>query len=299
MGVRDHPTGMRTWCTQPARQQAVIGLARRAVVAGQRKPVERCLGSCGGASRQRRPSGAAHDLVAQPIGVLASKRFDGQSIRDRPHSCGDPLGRPQLARGLDDPGLVTIRHQKAVVIAERPILQAASTALAVSFEQVDDGGYGGLGAGGSLKREAHHVHARESDFRQRLIGKHRLVADCDTRIVHTHLGAPHPKGAAEDHGVRGLDLGHLDVRAGDRRTCFRTGIFGACDPGQHLAFVDVAIGVLGEPDTIRIDPDDRVTHRRLRWPRRPPFPHVAYTPSRGCGRRTRSGRPKCESETRR
>jgi hypothetical protein len=180
--------------------------------------------------------------------------------------------------GLYHDRSVRIGDDEAVVVGEVRVRPTARAGLAVAFQQGHDHLDGVGRVGRPLQREAQQVHAEQAGFglgasgpdpsgaTGELPGEHRLVADDHAVLVGPHLGAEHPPGPRQQHGVgvghlRDVDPGAAHRHLGVRRVR-RVGpdVVARRDPLEQLRLVGVAVAVLGEQDALVGDGDHRVAH---------------------------------------
>src|ERR1022692_1658105 len=115
--------------------------------------------------------------------------------------------------GLEDPRLERIGDSEAVVIGHRASLEAASSALAVAFEELGDNRNSPLRGPGALQCKAKQIHAGERARRVWLPREDRFVTDRHAVLVCPHLRSPHPERAADQMRTRLRDLRYLDPGA--------------------------------------------------------------------------------------
>ena len=98
---------------------------------------------------------------------------------------------PVFARRFQHVQLPAVHQQEGIVVV-KVMVKAAVAALSVGFQQRNQIIQRFSGTSAPLQRKTHHVHTGQTRFSVGAFGKHRLIADAESPLVHTHLRAPHP-----------------------------------------------------------------------------------------------------------
>ena len=166
-------------------------------------------------------------------------------------------GGPMAPGGLQQPDLLAVGNQEAVVVAKLAIPVTGRPALAIALQQLGDHQQRCLGAVGPLQRQAQQVHAQQCRRAAGQLRENRLVADCHAMLVDAHLRAPAPHRLGQDAGVTVGLL--LDFQIGGAQQ--RRGIIAYRSYAHHcLRLGRLAVRILGQPDAVGRDQGLGVTH---------------------------------------
>jgi hypothetical protein len=204
--------------------------------------VPQARGLAGQMLSSRLSPSAPGDARAKCIAVFFGETGYAQSIGNRTRAA-DFFDSVLTTRGFHDKRLPRVGDQKAVVISERSFLVAAPATLSMHFDQAGDSFHGPFRTICPLQGESHQIHAGEPALGIGFVCENGLVADRDATLIRADLGTPHPKGAAQQDGVRVIDLRDFDPRALNARAGRMSS---ARLPVEQLCLVGITIRVLSE-----------------------------------------------------
>ncbi|MPN01914.1 hypothetical protein SDC9_149127 [bioreactor metagenome] len=177
--------------------------------------------------------------VANAAAVSVPICADAKAVADGSARIG--LHHPVFAAGFEHEELALVEHEKRVVIIKRVVIAAVAT-LTITLQEFDNHADCALRALPALQRETQEIHAGQRGRAIVSLGKHRLVADGDARLVNADLRAPHPGWPGEQYAERFAYFGNQTIGAGNLLLVVDAGgiIF------AYLRLVRAAVAVFSE-----------------------------------------------------